>query len=276
VKFTSPSDIKGTAFLQIEHIEADDDEWIYSGAGEESASRGQQQEGQLCRLGFLLWRHFSGRMSNSMSTASWLSGDRQPRLLRSRIPFQERHDKNRYRLRRAHLAEEGQLPRNKGGDYDVGNRLQIQTVTNINCWNLIPSADCAASRDGEFADRPQDGLDVRGGADAARSETVRLSFTSNRGHEQICSEAASAPPRTSRPSCGGLRIHHLSTQRNPALGIRFQQFMLGDGLDLSNRVTDVVVLHLCFEEVVLPQPGELPAVADIGFCRVALGKDSTS
>jgi len=26
VKFTSPSDIKGTAFLQIEHIEADDDE----------------------------------------------------------------------------------------------------------------------------------------------------------------------------------------------------------------------------------------------------------
>jgi outer membrane lipoprotein-sorting protein len=29
VKFTSPSDIKGTAFLQIEHIEADDDEWIY-------------------------------------------------------------------------------------------------------------------------------------------------------------------------------------------------------------------------------------------------------
>src|SRR5260370_3918073 len=29
VKFTFPSDIKGTAFLQIEHIEADDDEWIY-------------------------------------------------------------------------------------------------------------------------------------------------------------------------------------------------------------------------------------------------------
>jgi len=29
VKFISPSDIKGTAFLQVEHIEADDDEWIY-------------------------------------------------------------------------------------------------------------------------------------------------------------------------------------------------------------------------------------------------------
>jgi Outer membrane lipoprotein-sorting protein len=29
VKFTFPTDIKGTAFLQVEHIEADDDEWIY-------------------------------------------------------------------------------------------------------------------------------------------------------------------------------------------------------------------------------------------------------
>jgi Outer membrane lipoprotein-sorting protein len=29
VKFNSPTDIKGTAFLQIEHIDADDDEWIY-------------------------------------------------------------------------------------------------------------------------------------------------------------------------------------------------------------------------------------------------------
>ena len=29
VKFSFPTDIKGTAFLQIEHIEADDDEWIY-------------------------------------------------------------------------------------------------------------------------------------------------------------------------------------------------------------------------------------------------------
>ena len=29
VKFSYPTDIKGTAFLQIEHIDADDDEWIY-------------------------------------------------------------------------------------------------------------------------------------------------------------------------------------------------------------------------------------------------------
>jgi outer membrane lipoprotein-sorting protein len=29
VKFTAPADIKGTAFLQVEHIDADDDEWIY-------------------------------------------------------------------------------------------------------------------------------------------------------------------------------------------------------------------------------------------------------
>jgi len=29
VKFTSPTDIKGTAFLQVEHIESEDDEWIY-------------------------------------------------------------------------------------------------------------------------------------------------------------------------------------------------------------------------------------------------------
>jgi hypothetical protein len=29
VKFTTPADIKGTTFLQIEHIDADDDEWIY-------------------------------------------------------------------------------------------------------------------------------------------------------------------------------------------------------------------------------------------------------
>ena len=29
VKFTFPTDIKGTAFLQVEHIEADDDQWIY-------------------------------------------------------------------------------------------------------------------------------------------------------------------------------------------------------------------------------------------------------
>lgn len=29
VKFTYPTDINGTAFLQVEHIEAEDDEWIY-------------------------------------------------------------------------------------------------------------------------------------------------------------------------------------------------------------------------------------------------------
>jgi hypothetical protein len=29
VRFSSPSDIKGTAFLQIEHIDGDDDQWIY-------------------------------------------------------------------------------------------------------------------------------------------------------------------------------------------------------------------------------------------------------
>ena len=29
VKFTFPTDIKGTSFLQIEHIEGEDDEWIY-------------------------------------------------------------------------------------------------------------------------------------------------------------------------------------------------------------------------------------------------------
>ncbi len=29
VKFTAPADIKGTAFLQVEHIDADDDQWIY-------------------------------------------------------------------------------------------------------------------------------------------------------------------------------------------------------------------------------------------------------
>ncbi len=29
VKFTFPTDIKGTAFLQVEHVEADDDQWIY-------------------------------------------------------------------------------------------------------------------------------------------------------------------------------------------------------------------------------------------------------
>jgi outer membrane lipoprotein-sorting protein len=29
VKFTSPADIKETAFLQVEHIDGDDDEWIY-------------------------------------------------------------------------------------------------------------------------------------------------------------------------------------------------------------------------------------------------------
>jgi hypothetical protein len=29
VKFTYPTDINGTAFLQIEHIEGEDDEWIY-------------------------------------------------------------------------------------------------------------------------------------------------------------------------------------------------------------------------------------------------------
>lgn len=29
VKFSTPADIKGTAFLQIEHIDGDDDEWIY-------------------------------------------------------------------------------------------------------------------------------------------------------------------------------------------------------------------------------------------------------
>lgn len=29
VRFTFPTDINGTAFLQIEHIEAEDDEWIY-------------------------------------------------------------------------------------------------------------------------------------------------------------------------------------------------------------------------------------------------------
>ena len=29
VKFTFPTDIAGTAFLQVEHIEAEDDEWIY-------------------------------------------------------------------------------------------------------------------------------------------------------------------------------------------------------------------------------------------------------
>jgi len=29
VKFTYPTDINGTAFLQIEHIEGDDDQWIY-------------------------------------------------------------------------------------------------------------------------------------------------------------------------------------------------------------------------------------------------------
>ena len=29
VKFTSPADIRETAFLQVEHIDGDDDEWIY-------------------------------------------------------------------------------------------------------------------------------------------------------------------------------------------------------------------------------------------------------
>ena len=29
VKFTTPADIKGTAFLQVQHADADDDEWIY-------------------------------------------------------------------------------------------------------------------------------------------------------------------------------------------------------------------------------------------------------
>jgi outer membrane lipoprotein-sorting protein len=29
VKFTTPADIKGTAFLQVEHSDADDDEWLY-------------------------------------------------------------------------------------------------------------------------------------------------------------------------------------------------------------------------------------------------------
>ena len=29
VKFTTPADIKGTAFLQVEHIDSEDDEWIY-------------------------------------------------------------------------------------------------------------------------------------------------------------------------------------------------------------------------------------------------------
>jgi uncharacterized protein len=29
VKFSTPADIKGTAFLQVEHIDGDDDEWIY-------------------------------------------------------------------------------------------------------------------------------------------------------------------------------------------------------------------------------------------------------
>jgi outer membrane lipoprotein-sorting protein len=29
VKFSTPTDIKGTAFLQVEHIDGDDDEWIY-------------------------------------------------------------------------------------------------------------------------------------------------------------------------------------------------------------------------------------------------------
>lgn len=29
VKFSTPTDIKGTGFLQIEHIEGDDDQWIY-------------------------------------------------------------------------------------------------------------------------------------------------------------------------------------------------------------------------------------------------------
>ena len=29
VRFSTPADIKGTGFLQIEHNEADDDQWIY-------------------------------------------------------------------------------------------------------------------------------------------------------------------------------------------------------------------------------------------------------
>jgi len=29
VKFSTPADIKGTAFLQVEHVDGDDDEWIY-------------------------------------------------------------------------------------------------------------------------------------------------------------------------------------------------------------------------------------------------------
>ena len=29
VRFTTPADIRGTAFLQVEHIDSDDDEWIY-------------------------------------------------------------------------------------------------------------------------------------------------------------------------------------------------------------------------------------------------------
>lgn len=29
VKFTTPADIKGTAFLQVQHLDSDDDEWIY-------------------------------------------------------------------------------------------------------------------------------------------------------------------------------------------------------------------------------------------------------
>jgi hypothetical protein len=29
VKFTAPADVKGTAFLQVQHMQADDDEWIF-------------------------------------------------------------------------------------------------------------------------------------------------------------------------------------------------------------------------------------------------------
>src|SRR5688572_31943121 len=52
VKFTTPADIKGTGFLQVEHNDGDDDLWIYLPAlrSEEHTSELQSQSNLVCRL----------------------------------------------------------------------------------------------------------------------------------------------------------------------------------------------------------------------------------
>jgi len=129
--------------LQVEHIAADDDEWIYLPAlGKSRRLVANNKKGQLCRLGFLLWRHSlpNVELYEHRLVGSEVNDNHDCYEVES-IPKSDTTKTDIGYGRKLTWLRKDNFLETKVEYYDLGNRLlKIQTVTNTNCWNLIPSA----------------------------------------------------------------------------------------------------------------------------------------